>query len=200
MSPVKKVRRTPQFPWETIRDEYRATRLTPEKLSAKYGVSHQAIRARIAREGWERDLLAQTERKAREKIARDAARAAKKCAAKDARREEQITEELAKVQSAVVLDHLKRVQRLKKILDKASDYLEAHLGVEGAPPASELGATLEGLSFGKGDGLGMAMRAIVDKSETLIKLERTALGLDAEDKDARNKPPPMTYESGVRRK
>lgn len=89
--------------WEGIERLYRAGLLSIREIGKIHDVSDTAIRKRAKEQGWQRDLTAKVQQKAREDLVRSAVRTAH--AREDVRTERSIIEEAALTVVTVVREH-----------------------------------------------------------------------------------------------
>ena len=157
--------------WEAIEREYRTGQLSLREIGRQHAVTDTAIRKHAKQHGWQRDLSDRVRREVRNEIVRSAVR-------EKLSREPLSDEEIVSVGrdrgAKAVQGHLSRAGRLKRLVDKKLDLLDAHYGDD-----SEARAQAAALLFPtKGDSLTAAERTVADMIERIAKLERQALNID----------------------
>lgn len=149
--------------WEAVEAAYRAGSLSVRAIGEAHGVTHVAIGKRAAKEGWQRDLSekvrAATKAKVTKAVTTDGYQS-------KAVTDDEIIEEASDQLTAVVLSHRKGLARWQAIADKLND-------------------TLSDMSVAP-DAVGEFSRALnagVDAQLKIIKGQRQAFNLDAEQSD-----------------
>jgi len=149
--------------WEAVEAAYRAGSLSVRAIGEAHGVTHVAIGKRAAKEGWQRDLSekvrAATKAKVTKAVTTDGYQS-------KAVTDDEIIEEVSDQLTAVVLSHRKGLARWQAIADKLNDTLS---GMAVAPDA-----------VGE---FSRALNAGVDAQLKIIKGQRQAFNLDAEQSD-----------------
>ena len=149
--------------WEAVEAAYRAGSLSVRAIGEAHGVTHVAIGKRAAKEGWQRDLSekvrAATKAKVTKAVTTDGYQS-------KAVTDDEIIEEVSDQLTAVVLSHRKGLARWQAIADKLNDTL---IGMAVAPDA-----------VGE---FSRALNAGVDAQLKIIKGQRQAFNLDAEQSD-----------------
>lgn len=90
--------------WEAVEKLYRAGVLSVRAIGELYGVTEGAIRKRAKKEGWERDLTAKVQQKARDELVRNEVRTAH-ANADGVRTEQEIVSQAAMTVVEVVRSH-----------------------------------------------------------------------------------------------
>ncbi|AIR90514.1 hypothetical protein [Pseudomonas cremoricolorata] len=155
---------TKQPDWEAIERAYRAGSLSIRTIAERNSISDTAIRAKARKNGWARDLTDQVRQAAKAKLVRTEVRAGgSHC---EPRTDDEIVEEAATEAASVVLAHRTGLANWRSIADKLSVAL------------AEIDVNEDNL----GD-FSRALNAGVDAQLKVIKGERQAYGLDAEEGD-----------------
>ncbi len=150
--------------WEAIERAYRAGSLSIRNIAEKHGVGESSIRKRAKKHGWQRDLTEQVQQAARDKLVRSEVRTS---GPQDAvRTDAEIVEEASTEAAAVVLSHRAELAQWRGI-------------------AQKLCGTLAGMDVTEDnhDKFARSLNAGVDAQLKVIKGERQAYNLDAEEGD-----------------
>ncbi|MDQ7731612.1 hypothetical protein QT231_02810 [Halomonas sp. SpR1] len=164
--------------WELIEREYRTGRFSLAQLEARHGVNRSNISRRAKKYGWQKDLTERVRERTQEKITR-ATLTPEAQAAYD-QDDEQVVEQAASENAAVVKGHRKTLERWRGIAERYAERLESQLAegkikVELPTGVTEIDIPLEYV----GKCMGHGTQAL----DRVIKLERQNYGLDANDKD-----------------
>ena len=165
--------------WELIEREYRTGRFSLAQLEARHGVNRSNISRRAKKYEWKKDLTERVRERTQEKITRATLPPeAQEAYSQD---DEQIVEQAANENAAVVKGHRKNLERWRGITERFAALLEGQLA-EGkiqieAPTGgvAEIDIPLEYV----GKCMGHGTQAL----DRVIKLERQNYGLDVSDKD-----------------
>lgn len=162
--------------WELIEREYRTGRFSLAQLEARHGVNRSTISRRARKYGWEKDLTDRVRERTQQKIARASLPPEAQAALDD-----DVVEQAANENAAVVKGHRKTLERWRGITERFAVLLESQLA-EGkiavelpAGGVAEIDVPLEYV----GKCMGHGTQAL----DRVIKLERQNYGLDANDKD-----------------
>lgn len=150
--------------WEAIERAYRAGSLSLRAIADKFDTNEGTIRSRAKKNGWQRDLTQQVRTATSEKLSRSISRNA--VTQRDVREDAQIVDEASDEAASVVLAHRAGLAQWRCIADKLSTAL-AEMDVDE-------------------DNIGDFSRALnagVDAQLKVIKGERQAYNLDAEEGD-----------------
>lgn len=108
--------------WEAIERAYRAGGLSIREIAKANGVSDTAIRKKATACGWERDLTARVNEKARIALVRDGVRTA------NPQTEQEIVDDAASQVVAVVRSHRKRITLQTGLIDLLAEQLVSVAG------------------------------------------------------------------------
>ncbi len=150
--------------WEAIERAFRAGSLSVRAIADRHDISDTAIRSKAKKNGWTRDLTDQVRQAAKNKLVRTEVRA--NSSQEALRTDEEIVEEAATEAASVVLAHRTGLAQWRAIANKLSVTL------------AEMDVTEDNL----GD-FSRALNAGVDAQLKVIKGERQAYNLDAEEGD-----------------
>lgn len=161
--------------WELIEREYRTGRFSLAQLEARHGVNRSNISRRAKKYGWKKDLSGRVRERTQEKIARVSLPPEAQAVLDD-----EVVEQAASENAAVVKGHRKGLERWRKILERYADLLEGQvekgtITIDDGGDTREIDVPLEYV----GKCMGHGTQAL----ERVIKLERQNYGLDANDKD-----------------
>lgn len=148
--------------WEAIESAYRAGLLSIRNIAEQHGVAESTIRKRAGKEGWQRDLTDKVRQAARDKLARSEVRT--NGAQSEVRTDDQIVEEASSEAAAVVLSHRADLHQWRGISQKLCVAL------------AEMDVTED-----NHDKFARSLNAGVDAQLKVIKGERQAYNLDADD-------------------
>lgn len=165
--------------WELIEREYRTGRFSLAQLEARHGVNRSNISRRAKKYGWQKDLTERVRERTQEKITR-ATLSPEAQAAYD-QDDEQVVEQAASENAAVVRGHRKTLERWRGITERFAVLLESQLAEGKIAVELPTGGTAEidvPLEY-VGKCMGHGTQAL----DRVIKLERQNYGLDANDKD-----------------
>ena len=154
---------TKQPDWEAIESAYRAGSLSVRSIAERYEVSHVAIAKKAKKEGWQRDLSEKVRKAVKAKVTGAVTTDGYQSKVVT---EEQIIEDASNEGAAVVLSHRAGLAKWRAIADKLSDTLSG----------------MEVVAENLGD-FSRALNAGVDAQLKVIKGERQAYNLDAEEGD-----------------
>ena len=148
--------------WEAIERAYRAGSLSIRNIADQHGVSDTSIRKRAKKHGWQRDLTEQVQKAARDKLVRSEVRT--EGSQQAVRTDAEIVEEASAQAASVVLSHRSDLAEWRMI-------------------ASKLCGALAGMDVTQDnhDKFARSLNAGVDAQLKVIKGERQAYNLDAED-------------------
>ncbi|EKT4527607.1 hypothetical protein BLX42_22565 [Pseudomonas sp. SG-MS2] len=147
--------------WESVESSYRAGSPSIRALADAHGLTEGAIRKRAAKEGWARDLTEKVRIATKEKLVRTKVRSES-----TQRTDAEIVEDESEQRAGLVLAHRTGLANWRAIADKLSVAL------------AEIDVNEENL----GD-FSRALNAGVDAQLKVIKGERQAYNLDAEEGD-----------------
>ena len=168
-----------RYDWEVIKADYRTGRYSLQQLSDMHGPNKATISRKAEKEGWEKDLSQAVRQRTREKVSR----AQLDAAAREVldKSDEELVEEAASLNAAIVQGHRKHLERWRTLTDKYAALLEAQL---------ERGALSVQLKNGDVaevdlplDYVGKSMAAGTQALDRVVKLERQAYGMDEERPD-----------------
>lgn len=162
--------------WERIEREYRTGRFSLAQLEARHGVNRSNISRRAKNYEWKKDLTERVRERTQQKITRATLPSEAQAALDD-----DVIEQAANENAAVVKGHRKNLERWRGIAERYAELLEGQLA-EGkitvdlpTGGVAEIDVPLEYV----GKCMGHGTQAL----ERVIKLERQNYGLDANDKD-----------------
>lgn len=162
--------------WELIEREYRTGRFSLAQLEARHGVNRSNISRRAKKYGWEKDLTDRVRERTQQKITRASLPTEAQAVLDD-----EVVEQAANENAAVVKGHRKNLERWRGITERFAELLENQLA-EGkikvdlpTGGSTEIDIPLEYV----GKCMGHGTQAL----ERVVKLERQNYGLDASDKD-----------------
>jgi len=168
-----------RYDWEVIKADYRTGRYSLQQLSDMHGPNKATISRKAEKEGWEKDLSQAVRQRTREKVSR----AQLDPTAREVldKSDEELVEEAASLNAAIVQGHRKHLERWRTLTDKYAALLEAQL---------ERGALSVQLKNGDVaevdlplDYVGKSMAAGTQALDRVVKLERQAYGMDEERPD-----------------
>lgn len=154
--------------WASIEREYRAGQLSLRAIAAQHGVSHEAIRKRANRDGWERSLADKVRKGVRERLTRlDGGVDIDSC--QPSRADDEEVAKKAELRGlSVVISHRKdliQLHGLKRILaERLSQVLD--------------GVTPDGPCLGERESAGDLLEKLSRVTTRLVPLERQAHNLD----------------------
>lgn len=190
----------PKADWEAIEQHYRAGVLSIREVAAMHGVSDTAIRKKAKELGWERDLTAKVQEKARAELVRGEVRSSH--ARDDVRTEREIVEQAALTVVTVVREHRKAIATGRDIVAVLTAQL---LSAAGQRDALEQLIEIETQADASSDRRNKLYKAISLPShastardlslamKNLIALERQAFNVP----DVGEDPPPNEPEAGT---
>lgn len=162
--------------WELIEREYRTGRFSLAQLEARHGVNRSTIHRRAKKYDWKKDLTERVRERTQEKITRATLPPEAQAALDD-----EVVEQAANENAAVVKGHRKTLERWRGITERFAELLEGQLA-EGkisvelpTGGVAEIDVPLEYV----GKCMGHGTQAL----DRVIKLERQNYGLDINDKD-----------------
>lgn len=164
--------------WELIEREYRTGRFSLAQLEARHGVNRSNISRRAKKYEWKKDLTERVRERTQEKITRATLPPeAQEAYSQD---DEQVVEQAANENAAVVKGHRKNLERWRGIAERYAELLEKQLAegkikVQVMDVVMDIDVPLEYV----GKCMGHGTQAL----DRVIKLERQNYGLDASDKD-----------------
>jgi hypothetical protein len=149
--------------WEAIERAYRAGMLSLRSIAEANGVAHNTIMKRARKEGWQRDLSSKVRAAAKDKVTRSVTTGGDQAQlVTDA----EIIEEASDQAAAIVLAHRAGLAQWRGIAKKLSTFLSSAAVTED----------------NHGD-FARSLNAGVDAQLKVIKGERQAYNLDAEEGD-----------------
>lgn len=151
--------------WEAIERAFRAGSLSIRAIAEKHGTSESTIRSRATRNGWQRDLSEQVKTATKTKLSRKVSRTI--VAHAQVREDAQIVDEASDEAADVVLGHREDLARWRGLANKLGDVLD------------EMDVDAENHNW-----YARSLNAGVDAQLKLIKGERQAYNLDADEKDS----------------
>ncbi|MEC4022179.1 hypothetical protein VSO52_05180 [Pseudomonas fulva] len=154
---------TKQPDWEAIERAFRAGSLSVRAIADVHGISHAAISKRAKKEGWQRDLSDKVRSAVKAKVTKAVTTTGYQSSAVT---DEQIIDEASDKGAAIVLGHQRGWSRWSAIAEKLSAALES----------------IEVNEENIGD-FSRALNAGVDAQTKVVKGERQAYNLDAEEGD-----------------
>ena len=170
-----------RFDWETIKNEYRVDNYSVRKLSELYGPSEGAIRKRISREGWVKDLSKKVEIETQAELEKRKAEVGDNTPTTDEdiiresalRNVEKIEQQQQRLQ-----EHSQLVQQYSRILQRVMSGViyEGDTKVQIKNNAGEVVSEHEIPIWNK--GLGAALKDLMDIEKVLIDLERKVHNLN----------------------
>ncbi|MGP8291763.1 hypothetical protein ACT3OH_15975 [Vreelandella zhanjiangensis] len=165
--------------WELIEREYRTGRFSLAQLEARHGVNRSNISRRAKKYEWKKDLTERVRERTQEKITRATLPPeAQEAYSQD---DEQVVEQAANENAAVVKGHRKNLERWRGITERFAVLLESQLAEGKIKIETPTGGVAEidiPLEY-VGKCMGHGTQAL----DRVIKLERQNYGLDANDKD-----------------
>lgn len=163
-----------RFDWAAIERDYRTGQYSNRELSRQHGPSEGAIRARAAKDGWQRDLSEQIRQRVKAKTGRAVAREVV-----DAVTDEEIVEQAAEVGAGIVRSHQGLLRKARALAESLMDLLGRQLekGVITVQLKSGETADIDVPLDYAGKTLGNATMAL----ERVVKMERQSYGLDDEN-------------------
>ncbi|MDP4557988.1 hypothetical protein Q9247_09860 [Halomonas meridiana] len=108
--------------WELIEREYRTGRFSLAQLEARHGVNRSNISRRARKYGWEKDLTDRVRERTQQKIAR-----ASLPPEAQATLDDEVVEQAANENAAVVKGHRKTLERWRGITERFAVLLESQL-------------------------------------------------------------------------
>jgi hypothetical protein len=169
--------------WTALELAYRTGR-SFRSLAREFGISSTRIKQVADQENWTRDLSAIIAEKARAKL--NAANLNKNLNAKAAN-ERAIVDATAQVQTNIVLEHRRDIQRGRELVVHLLAQLEHEMLARATGAPCETPAADDGSPGGKPASLATqasTIKALSDALKTLVGLERQAFNVD----DAQQKP------------
>lgn len=151
--------------WEAIERAFRAGSLSIRAIAEKYGTKEGTIRSRAKRNGWQRDLTKQVKTATNAKLSRKTSRT--HVTQSKMREDAQIVDETSDETVDVVLTHRSDLARWRGLANKLGDALDV------------MDVNEENHSW-----YARSLNAGVDAQLKLIKGERQAYNLDADEKDS----------------
>lgn len=161
--------------WELIEREYRTGRFSLAQLESRHGVNRSNISRRAKKYRWEKDLTDRVRERTQQKITRASLPPEAQAVLDD-----EVVEQAANENAAVVKGHRKGLERWRKILERYTDLLEGQvekgtITINDGGDIKEIDVPLEYV----GKCMGHGTQAL----ERVVKLERQNYGLDKDDKD-----------------
>ena len=154
----------PKIDWEACEGDYRSGTFTTRALAAKYGCTEGAIRDRVKRYGWSKDLTESVRKETNAKLLRTELRSPRKDA--------EIISAASDLRAALVTSHRKDLEQLHALKRIIMTRLAAHL--QGADP--------EGPFMGDKETPSDLLEKLSRIDARVIPLERQAHNLDEEPK------------------
>ena len=168
-----------RYDWEVIKADYRTGRYSLQQLADMHGPNKATISRKAEAQGWEKDLSEAVRQRTREKVSR----AQLDPAAREVldKSEDELVEEAASLNAAVVHGHRKRLETWREILDKYAGLLSEQLDRGSIQVQTRSGDVTEiDLPL---DYIGKSLQPGTQALERVIKLERQAYGMDEEKPD-----------------
>jgi len=168
-----------RYDWEVIKADYRTGRYSLQQLSDMHGPNKATISRKAEKEGWEKDLSQAVRQRTREKVSR----AQLDAAAREVldKSDEELVEEAASLNAAIVQGHRKHLERWRTLAGKYAELLETQLDRGALVVQLKNGDVAEvGLPL---DYVGKSMAAGTQALDRVVKLERQAYGMDEEQSD-----------------
>lgn len=150
--------------WESIERAYRAGQLSIRAIADKFGSNEGTIRSRAKKHGWQRDLTEQVRTATQGKLSRTASR--NSVTQRDMREDAEIVEEASDAAASIVIAHRADLAQWRGIANKLCVAL------------AEMDVTED-----NHDKFARSLNAGVDAQLKVIKGERQAYNLDAEEGD-----------------
>lgn len=203
-SPATQVKDKAQAPkrtidWESVELQYRAGIRSLKDIGSEFGVSDAGIIKRAKRDGWERDLRAKIQAKAEAKVSASLVSAEVSAQAKI--NERVIVEVNAQAVAEVRLAHRKDASRARILTNRLFDELEKQTDPANLALLEDLGEMLRREDpkgqdklndlYQKVIGLSersKTMKVLADTFRVLVDIERTAFGMDINEKPPETNP------------
>lgn len=190
---------TPMADWEKIELDYRAGIKTLRQIADENGITHGAINKRAKRDGWERDLSEKIQKKADALVSKAAV--SKQVSKESKASERQIVDANANAVADVRLAHRKDASRARTLTNRLFDELEKQTDPETLALLEDLGDMLRREDpkgqdkmndlYQKVIGLSersKTMKVLADTFRVLVDIERTAFGMDINEKPPETNP------------
>lgn len=141
--------------WEACEKEYRTGTFSNRQLAEKYGCTEAAIRDRVKRYGWQKDLVEEVKKATSHKLLRAELRTEE-----ELREDAKIVDVASDIRAGVVLEHRKDIRKLRDVAARLLVDLEIGEEVLPLPQKSSV------------------FRDLCNSLARVIPLERQAHGLD----------------------
>lgn len=172
------------YDWESIKNEYRADNYSIKKLAEIYGPSENAIRKRISRQGWTKDLSKRVDQETKGELVK---RKIEREQDHNTLADEDIIRESALRNVEKIEQQQTRLQTHSQLVHSYSNLL--HKVFSGRIQESDLKIFIENSDgeeieqreiplFGKSSGIGGCIKELMDMEQTLINMERKVHNLD----------------------
>lgn len=160
--------------WDLIEADYRANRLSNRQIADKHQVSEGSIRARAKKYAWSKDLGEKVTQRIAAKLQRKAVPADSNST------DEEIIEAAAATGAEIVLSHRKTIADQREIVALVNVRLHEQVSATTIKVLNRDGEEVEvNPSL---DYITKSLSAATASLERLVKLERQAFNLDAEEK------------------
>lgn len=103
------------FDWPAIRRDWETGKYTNAELARYYGCTDTAIRKRVVREGWTRDLVPDVYKRTRQKVVRDTVRANLEAEPGKAHGDDEVVEAVAEHNAGVIKGHRNDIAQARTI-------------------------------------------------------------------------------------